>query len=76
MDHLIVWLHRVGRVFIEWVWGMQRAVDLRVFWPNCKVLNDTLDGARDEFAAYAYYEPCWVEHYGERRLTEFIEGLT
>lgn len=59
----------------SWWWARQRAIDLRVLWPECKRIAPTIEHARAGFAHHAFNDPAWREHYGERGLQEFISRL-
>lgn len=64
------------RMLKHWWWARQRAIDLRILWPQCKQLAPDMDRAKAAFAVHAYHDPAWVEFYGRDRLYTIIEELS
>ena len=54
------------RILQNWWWARQRAVDLKILWPECKKQAPDLDHARAAFAVHAFNDPAWVRFYEER----------
>jgi hypothetical protein len=62
--------------FILWPWwAMQRRWDLKLLWPALKSEAHNPDEAKAAFALHAMMSPCWIGHYGEQALREYIGRL-
>jgi len=51
----------------NWWWARQRAIDLKILWPECKAAaGGDLDRARAAFFLHAFNDPAWVCFYEEK----------
>jgi hypothetical protein len=57
----------------NWWWARQRAIDLRILWPECKAQAEDLDHAKAAFAVHAFHDNAWIEFYGAESLIQFID---
>ena len=66
----------LARIIRHWWWAQQRAIDLRVLWPQCCELALNLHAARAAFALHAFKDAAWIEFYGHDRLVRYIDAMT
>ena len=56
-----------------WHW-MQRRIDLRILWPECKKQAPDLDHAKAIFAMHAFHDHAWLR-LGDAEIRRRISAL-
>jgi hypothetical protein len=59
---------------VRWWHARQRALDLKILWPQCCRAAPDLEHAKAAFAFHAYHDKAWRE-LGEGGIFRFIDRL-
>jgi hypothetical protein len=54
----------------RWWWARQRAIDIRILWPQIKAQTATLGAAHLVFFTHATFDKAWVMEFKDQTWNE------